>query len=193
MSLVGFKRMTVRILDGKTATKGSNVFVIEGKEAEGAMQTASISGLSSEPTKTYGSNVAYFVTSKGVGDVSVDLTAVDVPETVKNALLGFQEKDGITLVGADTEAPYCSIMLESSNAKGESAYIGFFKGQFSMDTIDFETTKDSTDELPSESFKFTAIASDATETDGMYYAQYVGKATATINKFKGLLNMPTTA
>lgn len=193
MTFVGFKRMTVRILDGKADTKGTNLFVVEGKDGEGATQTANISGLSATPTKTYGSNIAYYVSSRGVGDVSVDLTMVDLPAAVNNAILGYQKKDGVTVIGADTEAPYCSILLESSNAKGETAYIGFLKGQFSKESVEFSTKKDSNDELPSESLKFTAIASDGTGTEGVYYAQYIGKETAPIAKLKEMLGHKTTA
>ena len=192
MTFVGFKRMTIRVLDGKTESKGTNMFVVEGKDGEGATQTANISGLSATPTKTYGSNIAYYVSSRGVGDVSVDLTMVDLPAAVNNAILGYQEKNGVVVVGADTEAPYCSILLESSNAKGETAYIGFLKGQFSKESVEFSTKKDSNDELPSESLKFTAIASDAEGTEGVYYAQYVGKTPANINALKAMLGLQTT-
>lgn len=44
MALVGFKRMTIRVLDGNaTPTLGQNLFVIEGKTGEGATRTAVIS------------------------------------------------------------------------------------------------------------------------------------------------------
>lgn len=193
MSYVGFKRMTIRVLDGKTATQGTNLFVIEGKEGAGATQTASITGLTAEPTKTYGSNVAYHVQSKGVGDVQVDLTTVDLPEKCVQVILGYQVKDGLTLIGADSEAPHCSILLESSNAAGDVAYLGFLKGQFSMDTIDFETKKDSNEELPSEGLKYTAIASDTADAEGVYIAQYVGNQTSQISKLKELLSISGTA
>jgi len=71
---VGFKSLTVRILDGnQTPTEGENLFIIQGKKGEGATQTAKISGLAVDPTKTFGSNIAYHVNNRGVGDVKVDL------------------------------------------------------------------------------------------------------------------------
>ena len=67
---VGFKSLTVRILDGaETPTEGDNLFVIQGKKGEGATQTAKISGLAVDPTKTFGSNIAYYVNNRGVGIV----------------------------------------------------------------------------------------------------------------------------
>ena len=52
MALVGFKRMTIRVLDGNAnPTPGENLFVIEGQTGKGATRTAKISGLASDPVK----------------------------------------------------------------------------------------------------------------------------------------------
>ena len=60
--------MIVRVLDGNaTPTLGQNLFVIEGQTGKGATRTAKISGLASDPVKTYGSDVAYHVSNRGVG------------------------------------------------------------------------------------------------------------------------------
>ena len=76
---VGFKSLTVRILDGnQTPTEGENLFIIQGKKGEGATQTAKISGLAVDPTKTFGSNIAYHVNNRGVGDVKVDLGLLEM-------------------------------------------------------------------------------------------------------------------
>ena len=67
---VGFKSLTVRILDGnQTPTDGENLFIIQGKKGEGATQTAKISGLAADAIKSFGSNIAYHVNNRGVGDV----------------------------------------------------------------------------------------------------------------------------
>lgn len=189
MALVGFKRLTIRILDGATAEKGKNLFVVEGKTGEGATQTAKITGLASDPVKTYGSDVAYYVSSRGVGDVKVELTAVDLPSSVINKILGYLDEDGIISVGADTVSPYCSILLESSTPSNEKAYLGFFKGQFSMDSLDLETIKEKQEELPSDSLSFSAIASDQEDTKGRYHVKYFGKDEAKVNKVKAQLQI----
>lgn len=62
---VGFKSLTVRILDGATPTEGENLFIIQGKKGEGATQTAKITGLANDPQKTFGSNIAYHVNNRG--------------------------------------------------------------------------------------------------------------------------------
>ncbi len=190
MALVGFKRMTIRVLDGNaTPTLGQNLFVIEGKTGEGATRTAKISGLASDPVKTYGSDIAYHVSNRGVGDVKMEMTAVDIPFTVLAKILGHQVKDGIIGIGAETVSPFCAVMLESKTANGTQAQVGFFKGQFSMDAEELETLKDKQEELPDDNLSFAAIASDDTETKDLYYIKYIGKDEEKLKKFKGQLKM----
>ena len=190
MALVGFKRMTIRILDGEgQATLNKNLFVIEGKTNKGATRTAKISGLASDPVKTYGSDIAYHVSNRGVGDVKMELTAVDIPVDVVSKILGYTDDEGIIMVGANTSSPFCSVLLESTTPAGEMASVGFFKGQFSMDAEEFETLKDKQDELPEDSLSYSAIASDDPATEGMYYCKYIGKDTEKLNKLKGSLKV----
>lgn len=168
MTFVGFKRLTVRILDGGTPTLDTNLFVVEGKSGEGATQTAKITGMSNDPVKTYGSNVAYSVSNRGVGDAKVELTLVDLPQKLLNKILGYKEEDGLVSIGVDTVAPFCSILMESSKPNGKKGWIGFFKGQFSMDGLDLETIKEKQEELSGETLTFSAIASDEESTKGLY-------------------------
>lgn len=189
---VGFKRLIVRILDGKQdVEEGKNLFIIEGKADKGATQTAKISGLASEATKSYGSNLAYYVSRKGVGDVKVDFTLLDMPDIVENTILGYEEKNGLTLVGENTEAPYCAVMMESTTLGGEPVVFGLFKGTFTRDEKELETTKEKQDELAGDSFSFTAIAADKDEYKGYYYLKAVGSEKVT--KAKEALDMATAA
>lgn len=167
-SKFGFKRLTIRVLDGGAPQVDTNVFVIEGAEGKGATQTAKISGLSAEPVKTYGSDIAYYTSRKGVGDVKVDLGLLDVPDKVINTILGYKDKSGITLIGADTEAPLCSILIESTTSEGKVCAYGLFKGTFSMTDEELKTLEDKKDGLPTENFVFTALASDETTYAGAY-------------------------
>ena len=190
MALVGFKRMTIRVLDGEaTPTLGKNLFVVEGKTGEGATRTAKITGLSSEPVKTYGSDVAYYTSNRGVGDVKMEMTAVDIPHMVLAKILGHVVKDEIVYIGEDSAAPLCSVMLESKTANGTKAQVGFFKGSFSMDAEEFETQKEKQEELPDDNLSFSAIASDDEEIKGNYYGKYIGNDEEKIKKLKGQLKM----
>ncbi len=190
MAFKGFKRLTVRILDGAgTPTLGTNLFVIEGKTGKGATRTAKLTGLSSDPVKSYGSNVAYHVSNRGVGDVKLDVTAIDLPREMLVKILGHKAKGKIISVGADTEPPYCSVMLETSTPSGNIAYVGLYKGQFSMDAEEFETLKDKQEELSDDILSFSAIASDDTATEGEYYTYVVGPDESELKTFKGALKM----
>ena len=190
MALVGFKRMTIRVLDGEaTPTLGKNLFVVEGKTGEGATRTAKISGLASDPVKTYGSDVAYYTSKRGVGDVKMEMTAVDIPHMVLAKILGHVVKDEIVYIGEDSDAPLCSVMLESKTSNGTKAQVGFFKGSFSMDSEEFETQKDKQEELPDDNLRFSAIASDDEGIKGNYYGKYIGNDEEKIKKLKGQLKM----
>ena len=69
MALVGFKRMTIRVLDGNAnPTLGENLFVIEGQTGKGATRTAKISGLASDDTETNG---LYYVKYIGKDDAKL--------------------------------------------------------------------------------------------------------------------------
>ena len=167
---VGFKSLTVRILDGnQTITEGENLFIIQGKKGEGATQTAKISGLAVDPTKTFGSNIAYHVNNRGVGDVKVDLGLLDIP---------------VALYVKDV-----AILLESNTPDGGGAYYGFYKGNLSMDAIDLNTIKDKADELATTDVSFAAGASTDEQTKNKYGTMYFGSDEAKIKKLKAKLGM----
>lgn len=180
MTLVGFEKMKIRIHDGSEPRLGENYFVIEGKKGEGATQTANITGISSEPVKTYGSNSAYYTSRKGVGDVKAEITAVDVPFAVQNAILGRKKKNGLTVGGADTEPPLCSVGFFSEDPHGTEFGIGLYCGVFAMDGIELNTKKGEKEELASDNLTFTAEGSDAPESKGDYYAMAAGEEEITL-------------
>ena len=180
MTLVGFEKMKIRILDGKEPKLGENFFVIEGRKGEGATQTANVTGLSSEPVKTYGSNSAYYTSRKGVGDVKAEVTAVDIPFDVQNAILGRKKKNGLTVGGMDTEPPLCSTAFFSEDPYGKEFGIGFYCGVWSMDGIELNTKKGDKEELASDNLTFSAEASDVEKSKGDYYAMASGEEETTL-------------
>lgn len=186
---VGFKSLTVRILDGETPTEGTNVFTIQGKKGEGATQTAKITGLANDPTKTFGSNIAYHVNNRGVGDLKVELGLLDIPVALYAKALGYTDTDDILEFGADTVSADVSILLESSTASGELALYGFYKGNLSMDAIDLNTIKDKADELATTNVTFTAGASTAEDSKDKYGAMYFGKDDTKVQKLKTKLGI----
>ena len=188
---VGFKSLIVRILDGATPTEGENLFIIQGKKGEGATKTAKITGLANDPQKTFGSNIAYYVNNRGVGDLKAELGLLDIPLYVK--ALGYENDDDILDFGADTVSKDVSILLESNTADGGGAYYGFYKGNLSMDAIDLNTIKDKADELATTDVSFTAGASTDEQTKNKYGTMYFGSDQTKINKMKAKLGMIASA
>lgn len=187
MSLVGFKRATIGILDNSGQV--IDQYVVEGKQDEGATTTAEITGLSKEPTRVYGSDIAYYIARRGTGDVVVNLSLLDLPDEVNDTILGYKTNDsGVTLIGEDTEAPYCSLLLESSNLQNETALLGFFKGTFSKDGTNIETLNGETFEPQAEAYTFSAVAYTGDgEANGNTVAQYIGNEETAIEEVKRLV------
>lgn len=186
--LVGFKRATIGVFD-ETGVKISE-HVIEGKQNQGATSTANITGLSSEPVRVAGSDIVYYIAQEGTGDVAVDLGIIDLSNEVMDTILGYKKTtSGISMIGKSTKPPYCSLLLESSDAKGEKALLGFFKGKFSKDAVNLNTLDPSVPYTPeAESIVFNAINDDKEgESEGEVVGKYVGDEEAAITELKELV------
>ena len=158
-TLVGFKALRIAVHDA--AGKVKAIHKIEGKDSLGGMISGEIEGLSSDPVKVYASNRAYYVVQKGTGDVSATLSALDMPEAVENQILGYETATGgFTVIGENTEPPYCSIMMESD--------------KFSKDGISIETKTNENVEPEGTEYTFSAVASDKEGFEGQVFAKYVG-------------------
>ncbi|MGV8956340.1 major tail protein [Lactococcus lactis] len=130
---VGFEKLTIRVLDDKAPTLGTNLFVIEGKKDEGATSSAKISGLAVDPVKTWGSNKVYHISGKGVGDGKVELDIIDIPDNVLAVILGYDiDENKVITAGSETQAPDCSILIEDSDVRGNKYMLGFMTGVFSL-------------------------------------------------------------
>ncbi len=183
---IGFKKLTIRVLDDAAAKDGENLFVIDGKKDGGATSSAKISGLAVESVKTWGSNKPYYVSGKGVGDVKIDFDIIDFPDAVQNAVLGLTEDDnGIITATSDTEAPDVSVLLEDEDIRGNKFLLGFTTGKFSYDGTEFNTATDKASELAAETISFAGGANDKNE----YYKRYVGKEEEKITAMLNALGM----
>lgn len=186
MTLVGFKRMTIGVFDedGKLLKK----HVVEGKQNEGATVSAEISGLAKEATKVHGSDIAYYISQKGTGDVTVNFGLLDLPEEVNDTILGYKvDTNGIAYMGKDTNPPYCSVLLESEDLGGEKAMLSVFKGKFSREAINLETLTNESFEPGAEEYVFTAIENDKEgEAKGQTVGKYIGAEAASITALEEL-------
>lgn len=174
--LIGAKRIRIKIAGG------NEIYVVEGKEKKGGVISAEVEGLSKEPTKVYASNVAYYVSRKGVGETSVTFTLLDLPAEIEDKILGLKtDENGISYFGEDTEAPYCAVSLESEDLSGETAILGFFKGTFGRDGITAETLTDEAPEPEGSEMTFTPISDDKEgPSKGQVMGKYIGSEEAAI-------------
>ena len=188
MSFVGFKKLTIGVFDETGKVPEKNQFVIEGKQDKGATVSAEITGLAKESTKVHGSDIAYYVSQKGTGDVSINFGLLDLPEDVNDKILGYKVNDQkISFMGEDTEPPYCAVLLESSDLSGETALLAAFKGKFSRESMKLNTLTNEAFEPEAEEYVFSAIANDAEgDAKGQTVGKYIGAASESINALKAL-------
>ena len=175
---VGFKRLKIQPF--KTNSDGSVVpdgklIVIEGDPNKGATVQAEISGMSKDTKVISASNVAYYISRKGVKEPKAEFELLDIPQADETRILGRKETDnGVQLTGDDTEAPYCGIVMESNDGQGNTALVGMFYGVFSHDSDTLKTDEVGEDFTP-ENEKYTFTASANPDNDAMYGGQYMAK------------------
>ncbi|MCZ0717830.1 major tail protein [Aerococcus kribbianus] len=186
MTLVGFKRAIIGVLD--ESGNITETYEVVGKQDEGATTTAEITGLSKEATRVYGSDVAYYVSQQGTGDVTCNLGLLDLPSKVNDKILGYKQSGGISYVGSDTVAPFCSLIIESKTLQGDEAVLGFFKGKFSKEAINMQTLNNEAYTPEAETYVFSAISDTKDgETFGQVLGKYVGKDSEELSKLRSQL------
>lgn len=158
---IGFKRIKIQPLNAD-GTPDGDLIVIEGKADKGATQEATITGLSPESIKVWGSDGVYYISQKGTGDINVALKLLDVPSSAEDKILGYQtdEELGAQFIGKNTEPPYCAITLESSDAQGNVAMFGFFKGKFSCGDVNLKSKEGANFTPEGAQYTYSVIASD---------------------------------
>ncbi|NHI70443.1 major tail protein [Lactococcus garvieae] len=175
VAIMGFEKVTLRIIDGAEAKLDENVFVINGKKDGGGTASVKISGLAVDPVKTFASNKPYHISGKGVGDAKADFDIVDLPEKIQNAILGLEpDDDGIVTATSDTEAPDVAVLIEDTDIRGNRVMLGFSTGKFAFDGTEMSTGQGKAEELTPETLSYTIGANDA----GEYYKRYIGKEEA---------------
>lgn len=159
--LIGFKRIKIQPLNSD-GTPNGDLIILEGTRDKGATQEANISGLSSDPVKVYGSNIAYYVSQKGTGDVSVEFKLLDMPGEAEDRILGYETDPELKaqFVGENTEPPYCAALLESEDTLGNVALFGFFKGKFNKPDVGLKTKEGGNFEPDGETYTYATVTSD---------------------------------
>ncbi|EGO5142115.1 major tail protein [Enterococcus faecalis] len=145
MQTYGFSRITIQQLDNELKPVAGKKHIIDGKPKEGAAASFEITGLTKEPSKAFGSNIAYYVARKGHGDIAANLGILDVPSATEHEMLGHKkasEESKVYHIGEDTEPPYYAVLIESEDLYGEKLGFGMYAGTFSLDGVKGETLND---------------------------------------------------
>lgn len=159
---VGFKRATIYPFGNDSNVVAEDKIVIEGKQDEGGMVEATISGISAEASKVFASNVAYFVSQKGVGDLQCEFSILDFPVNAQAILFGWKENEttGVIEIGESTQPPYAAAVLESAKADGTPIAFALYKGRFSQDEVKLATATDEAFEPEAETTTMNCIANN---------------------------------
>lgn len=182
MATVGFEKAIISV--PKSTGVGVDQFVID-KTGGGTIE-ASISGLSVDQTTVYASNVPIWTTAKGIGEITASLNVFDLyKDGVYEKILGIErDSNGIAIVGEDTEPPYVSLVLVSSNVDGKEMYLGLTKGRFSHPEIALNTTEAGGTEPNTETIEGNFVA----DSRGYAYLSGVQDDTLTLEKFVATVN-----
>lgn len=182
MATVGFEKAIISV--PKSTGVGVDQYVID-KTGGGTIE-ASISGLSVDQTTVYASNVPIWVSAKGIGEITASLNVFDLyKDGVYEKILGItRDADGIAIVGEDTEPPYVSLVLVSSNTEGKEMYLGLTKGRFSHPEIALNTTEAGGTEPNTETIEGNFVS----DSRGFAYMSGVQDETLTLEKFVAKVN-----
>ena len=91
-------------------------------------------------------------------------------------------------MGENTDPPYCAVLMESEDLNGETAMLGLFKGKFSREAINFNTTTNEAFEPEAEEYVFSAIANDVEgEAKGQSLVKFSGDDESKITALKALV------
>lgn len=180
MFLIGYEKAMTGIMDDTTG-EVTEVIETKGLANQGSTKEFTISGLSAESVKVYGSNSAYYISRKGIGDLKAEFSDLDVPLSQQTKVLGLKthEAGGFVVGGKETQPPYCAKIFFSENAQGKPVAFALFKGVITQGEITGKTSEESPVEPEAESYSMDCVVND----DGNGYGIAVGdeQVTALIN------------
>jgi phi13 family phage major tail protein len=154
MATLGFDKIVIGIMDENDYTTEKHTI----DATVGGSISASVKGLSAPKNVVYASNSAFYVSSVGFGEVTLDLAIADLPEALLNKLMGTEAGlDGISKITSETAPVYASVMLETKDKEGKGVYIALAKGKFSYPDIDLKTAESGGSELTTDSISGSFI------------------------------------
>lgn len=184
MATVGFETVIFGVQSKKEDTIKE---LVADKSAGGAIE-AKITGLGATSNTIFASNVPFFIASKGVSSPKVTLDVADLMDNgIYQEIIGAEDVEGANVIGAETEAPYTSLVMITSNKEGKRLFMGMTKGKFSHPDLDLKTGEDKGVELQTDSIEGDFIS----DSRGYVYLVAVESEEMTLEKFKGLVNNVT--
>lgn len=171
MATVGFDAVKIAVLDENEQTTAADTYTID--KSKGGAVDAAITGLAPAQNIVYASNVPFYVSSKGTGDTKITISVADLedlPDGALDKILGRKkdETSKITVVGADTEAPYCAVELLSKDKSGKALFISLLKVRFTFDGDSMKSTDNQGATLSQDQLSGSAVARSS---DGLVYAK----------------------
>ncbi|MCW0953005.1 hypothetical protein OIT44_02825 [Weissella ceti] len=174
--MYGFQRLHAFL---RTETGEVKKFVIEGRKGEGGTQEIKLTGLSKDPVRIPASDIVYYQDARGTGEVSAELSLLDVPMEVEAEWLGREiTADGNIIMGKDTKAPQMAIVAESHIATGEPVYIALLNGVMTRSEGFEAKTLDPGEDFKPEGASYTFSAQNyvksGSEFDGAVVVTRIG-------------------
>jgi phi13 family phage major tail protein len=166
MATVGFEKAIITVLDKNEKATGQQ-FILDGKSNQNGVVEANIQGLAPAMTKIYASNMAINVSSKGVGDVKVDLSVFNLPDDCLSAITGMQKVNGIYQIGKDNQAPYVSVEFITKDVNGNVLHFALLKGMFGAPDHDIKSN-DANEQIAQDKIQGSFISRS---TDGLVYGK----------------------
>ena len=144
METYGFEKLSIKKLKSDLSPDTTSAIkVIDGSAKKGATTSFDLTGLTKTPVKVFGSNIEYFISRKGTGDVAANFGLLDLDSETEGELLGFIEAaEGIQGIGEETEPPYVSVVAEAEDLYGEPVAFALVAGSFSRDGFSLATKTD---------------------------------------------------
>lgn len=158
MANLGFESAKVGIQDAT----GKVLKVLSFDAKKGGAIDAKITGLAAEAVKVNASNIPFYVSQKGTGDIKLDLTLFDVTDEEMADLTGAKYEDGVLSIGKDTAAPYVTVLLQTAGIKDDDIYIALTKGKLAYDGDELKTNEEKGNEPGSVALSGEFIADGST-------------------------------
>lgn len=177
LATIGFEKIIFGVTEGEDGT----ITELVADKAGGGAIDATISGLGANQEIIYASNIPFYVSSQGVGDVKISLNVFDITHAgIYNKILGVETVEGVNVVGESTQAPYTGVVLTTKSSNGKRLFLGLAKTRFAHPDIAVGTNEAGSTKVNTDTIEGSCIS----DARGYVYMSAVESDTMTEAKFK---------